>query len=284
MRKEILILTLGVMGYMLAGCHLFEEKRMVGNVAEYNGKAISQTQIEIVTAGLSGEDSARVANQYIRQWAIDIIEYEVAKDQANKELEQLVEDYRRSLYIHEYEEKLIAQRMSRIVEDTLIQSFYEMHKSQLILPETIIRGLLLVVPNQAPNMNELRKKIQHPEVEENIEWLEKYAYQYAVGYELFVEDWKTMSEIIVLMPFEQDNLNKQLKTQRQIEVQDTVNTYVLQVTDMHLQGELKPLTYARREIENILLRQRQVEFLQKERDWLYENAIEKGKLRIYENE
>ena len=284
MKKYINTCIICLLGCMLVGCHLFEEKRMLGTVAEYNGKAITYAQIETLTAGLSPKDSARVANEYIRQWAIDIIEYEVSKDQVNKDIEQLVEDYRRSLYIHEYEEKLIAQRMSRVVEDTLVQSFYDLHNSHLILPETIIRGLLLVVPNQAPKMSDLRKKIQHPEIEENIEWLEKYAYQYGVGYELFIEDWKTMSEIIVLMPFEQDNLNQQLKTKRQIEVQDTVNTYVLQVTDMHLKGELKPLTFARKEIENILLRQRQVEFLQKERDLLYEHAIKVGKLRLYENE
>ena len=58
---------------MLVGCHLFEEKRMLGTVAEYNGKAITYAQIETLTAGLSPKDSARVANEYIRQWAIDII-------------------------------------------------------------------------------------------------------------------------------------------------------------------------------------------------------------------
>ncbi len=284
MRKEMKIVVLCLLCCLLGGCHLFEEKRKMGTVAEYNGRTITVDQIDMLTAGLTPEDSSRIAKEYIRQWAIDQIEYDKAKDQTNKTIEQLVEDYRRSLYLHEYEEKLIAQRMSRIVEDTLIQSFYNLHSDHLILSETIIRGLLLVVPNEAPNLNDLRKKIQQPETEENIEWIEKFAYQYAVGYELFLEDWRTMSEIIVLMPFEQDNLNKELKKKRQIEVQDTINTYLLQVTDLLMQGELKPLTYARKEIEDILLRQRQVEFLHKERNELYEKAIELGKLKLYENE
>ena len=132
-------------------------------------------------------------------------------------------------------------------------------------------------------MNDLRKKIQQPNLEENIEWLEKFAYQYAVGYELFLEDWKDMSEIIVLMPFEQNDLDKQLKNKRQIELQDSINTYILQVTELHMKGELKPLTYARKEIESILLRQRQVEFLKEERNLLYEKALKEGKLKLYEN-
>jgi hypothetical protein len=49
-----------------------------------------------------------------------------------------------------------------------------------------------------------------------------------------------------------------------------------------MKGTLMPLTYARKEIETILLRQRQVDFLQRERDYLYEEAINTGKLKLYE--
>jgi hypothetical protein len=284
MKIYIKILTLLTLCYLCNACQLYEEKRKLGTIAVYNGKTITQEQISKITAGLNPQDSARIAQQYIQQWATNLIEYDVAKDQTNKNIEQLVEDYRRSLYLHEYETRLIAQRMPRIIEDTLIQTFYQTHQQHLVLSETILQGLLLVVPNQAPKLDELRKKIQHPEIEENIEWLEKFAYQYAVGYELFTDDWKTTSELFVLMPLEQNNLDKQLKNKRQIEVQDSINTYLLQVTDLYMKGDEKPITYARKEIEEILLRQRQVEFLQQERNKLYENAIVTGKLKLYENE
>lgn len=284
MKIYIKIITLLTLCYLCNGCQLYEEKRKSGTIAEYNGKTITQEQINNLTAGLNPQDSARVAQQYIQQWATSLIEYDIAKDQTNKNIEQLVDDYRRSLYLHEYETRLIAQRMSRAMEDTLIQTFYQTHQQHLILSETILQGLLLVVPNQAPKLDELKKKIQHPEIEENIEWIEKFAYQYAVGYELFIDDWKTTSEIFVLMPLEQDNLDKQLKNKRQIEIQDSINTYLLQVTDLHMKGDEKPITYARKEIEEILLRQRQVEFIQQERNKLYNKAIETGKLKLYENE
>lgn len=279
MRKLIILL---VCVFALSACHLFEEKRMSGSVVEYGGRTLTEQELQRLTAGLSSEDSLRVAQQYIRQWAIGMIEYDIAKKHTNKAIEQLVEDYRRSLYLHEYEEMLIAQRMPRIVEDTLIQSFYDLHREHLILPQTIMQGLMLVVPLGAPNMSELRKNLQHPEEEENIEWLEKFAYQYAVGYELFLDEWKTSSDVFVHMPFERDNLDTQLKTKRQIEIQDSVNVYILQVTNLHMKGTLMPLTYARKEIETILLRQRQVDFLQRERDYLYEQAIKTGKLKLYE--
>lgn len=263
-------------------CSLFEQKRHSGVVAEYKSKTLTYEEVQRQTIGMSTEDSARVAEQYIYQWAINLLEYDVAKDKLNKDIERMVEDYRRSLYIHEYEQYLIAQRMSKEVEDTIIKEFYDLHSHHFVLREAIVKGVLLVVPNGAPNMDLLRKNIQHPEEEENIEWIEKFAYQYAAGYELFLDDWKTVSQIILRMPFEKDDLNKQLKATRQIELQDSINTYLLQVTDLYQANQPMPIEYARPEIEKIMLAQRQVNFIQQERIGLYEKAIKEGILKRYE--
>jgi len=267
---------------LLGSCTLFEKKRNNGVVAECKGKMISWHEMDQLTAGLSAADSAAFAEHYIHQWAIDILEYDIARDKSKKHIDQLVEDYRRSLYIHEYEERLIAQRMPREVPDTLIQSFYESHRHQLILRNDIVQGLLLVTPKDAPNLDKLRKMIKDPHNEENIEWIEKFAYQYATGYELFLDHWMTTNQILLRMPFEEDNLLQQLKKSHQIELSDSINTYLLQVTAMHPKGEQMPIDYARKEIENIILRNRQVDFLRRERDLLYEKAIKEGQLKRYE--
>lgn len=279
MKKYIILTTLVCVLY---GCSLFEQKRHSGVVAEYKGKTLTYEEVQRQTIGMSTEDSARVAEQYIYQWAINLLEYDVAKDKLNKDIERMVEDYRRSLYIHEYEQYLIAQRMSKEVEDTIIKEFYDLHSHHFVLREAIVKGVLLVVPNGAPNMDLLRKNIQHPEEEENIEWIEKFAYQYAAGYELFLDDWKTVSQIILRMPFEKDDLNKQLKATRQIELQDSINTYLLQFTDLYQANQPMPIEYARPEIEKIMLAQRQVNFIQQERIGLYEKAIKEGILKRYE--
>ena len=279
MKKYIILTTLVCVLY---GCSLFEQKRHSGVVAEYKGKTLTYEEVQRQTIGMSTEDSARVAEQYIYQWAINLLEYDVAKDKLSKDIERMVEDYRRSLYIHEYEQYLIAQRMSKEVEDTIIKEFYDLHSHHFVLREAIVKGVLLVVPNGAPNMDLLRKNIQHPEEEENIEWIEKFAYQYAAGYELFLDDWKTVSQIILRMPFEKDDLNKQLKATRQIELQDSINTYLLQVTDLYQANQPMPIEYARPEIEKIMLAQRQVNFIQQERIGLYEKAIKEGILKRYE--
>lgn len=279
MNKLLVLLSLLA---MLVGCGRFEQQRSKGVVVECNGEKLTTMDIEALTMGLSSMDSARVAEQYIRQWAIHVLMQDAIKQHGSKEIERLVTDYRRSLYQHEWEERLVAQKMLQYVEDSIIQAYYSSHKSHYILKETILRGVLLVVPNGAPNMDELKRRITKPNEEENIEWLEKYAYQYASGYELFLEEWKNANQILLYMPSDEASLLKQLKQKSQIVVQDTVNSYVLQVTDIHARGEQMPIEYARGEIEKTILRQRQVEFIQSERDALYERAIQLGKMKRYE--
>lgn len=272
----LLVLTL------LVGCDRLDIKRLQGVVAECNGESLLATEIEALTLGLSAEDSAQVAEQYVHQWAINLLMKDVIRGNQNKEIERLVAEYRRSLYQHEWEQHLVARRMSQHVEDSVVLAYYEANKHHFVLRETILRGVLLVVPNGAPSMDQLKRYIVEPQDEEHIEWVEKYAYQYASGYELFLDEWKTANHILLRMPFEEDNLQKQLKQQRQITMQDSLNSYILQVVDVYVKGEQMPIDYARKEIEKIILSQRQVDFIESERENLYNNAIQSGKLKRYE--
>lgn len=272
----LLVLTL------LVGCDRLDIKRLQGVVAECNGESLLVTEIEALTLGLSAEDSAQVAEQYVHQWAINLLMKDVIRGNQNKEIERLVAEYRRSLYQHEWEQHLVARRMSQHVEDSVVLAYYEANKHHFVLRETILRGVLLVVPNGAPSLDQLKRYIVEPQDEEHIEWVEKYAYQYASGYELFLDEWKTANQILLRMPFEEDNLQKQLKQQRQITMQDSLNNYILQVVDVYVKGEQMPIDYARKEIEKIILSQRQVDFIESERENLYNNAIQSGKLKRYE--
>ena len=272
----LLVLTL------LVGCDRLDVKRLQGVVAECNGESLLATEIEALTLGLSAEDSAQVAEQYVYQWGINQLMKDVIRGNQNKEIERLVAEYRRSLYQHEWEQHLVARRMSQHVEDSVALAYYEANKHHFVLRETILRGVLLVVPNGAPSMDQLKRYIVEPQDEEHIEWVEKYAYQYASGYELFLDEWKTANQILLRMPFEEDNLQKQLKQQRQITMQDSLNNYILQVVDVYVKGEQMPIDYARKEIEKIILSQRQVDFIESERENLYKNAIQSGKLKRYE--
>lgn len=284
MKKKEIYTGICLLGLLLSmtACDALYRKHQVGAAVELDGQFLFYTTLDSLTRGLTAEDSASVASQYIRQWAKDILVYDEARDVADEQIEALVEDYRRSLYVHAYEQQLVARRMPVNVADTLVEQIYNTHIDRFILRESIVKGILLVVPNGAPNLPKLRRWMLLKD-EDDMENIEKYAYRYATGYELFTDQWLTAQQLLLYMPFEQDVLDAMLSRQTQIELQDSLSTFILQVTDKHMAGTPMPMDYARPEIEQLILSRRQVDFLRQERERLYDEAVKYKKIRFYEH-
>ncbi|MCR5533245.1 MAG: hypothetical protein K6F10_05115 [Paludibacteraceae bacterium] len=282
MRQKISAVLAGfllcVVTITMMSCAAFTKKQQAGAVVEVNGHYLYRSTLDALTVGLSSEDSLRVAQQYITQWAKDALLFDKAKSRTTPEMEELVEDYRRTLYMHAYEEYLVDRKMSKTISDSMALQIYAQMPDRFVLNESIVKGLMVVVPNDAPTIAKLRKWLE----KKSLDNIEKYAYQNANGYELFTDRWLTTTDIITHMPIERADLETKLKSNNQIEVTDSLKTYLLQVNEKHLRGEQMPLEYARPQIEKIVLSARQVEFLQKERERLYNEAIQSGRIKFYE--
>lgn len=263
---------------LLVGCAAYEKKNQSGAAVEVNGQYLYRSTLDSLTLGLSPEDSTRVVQQYVSQWAKDILVYENAGKRANNGIERMVEAYRRSLYVQAYEEYLVERRMPKAVADSTVIQLYTQMPDRFVLDESIVRGMLVVIPTDAPKADKLRGWMAKQELDA----VEKYAYQNASGYELFMDRWKTTTQLMTQMPMERADIEAALKHKNQIEVSDSLKTYILQVTEKYLRGDEMPLDYARPQIEKIVLNQRQADFLNKERERLYNEAIQNQKIKFYE--
>lgn len=275
--RNKLIIVLALAGFLFSGCQALEKKQQSGAAVEVNGQYLYRSTLDSLTVGLGAEDSLRVAQQYISQWAKDILLYDNAKAQSDDEIERLVSDYRRALYVHAYEEYLVERYMPKAVSDSTVQDIYDRMPDRFRLDESIVKGILVVVPNDAPNIKKLRGWM----AEQEMDAIEKYAYQNANGYELFGDKWLTTTDLLSQIPVERAEIEARLKAKDQVEVTDSLNTYILQVVDKHLRGGQMPIDYARPQIEKMVLLSRQAEFLQKERERLYNEAIQKHKIIFY---
>ena len=273
------LVSMCVVAGMLPGCQAFEKKQQSGAAVELNGHYIYRSTLDSLTLGLPSEDSLRVAQQFIREWAQDILLYERASARTNPQIEQMVEDYRRSLYAQAYEERMVDKRMSKTVPDTAVQAIYDQMPERFKLSESIMQGMLVVVPVNAPNVPKLRQWM----ASQSLDNIEKYVYQNASGYELFTDKWLTTTDIIRQVPIERADLEQKVRYSNHIEQADSAHLYLLQITAKHMRGEAMPVEYARPAIEKIILNARQVEFLRKERERLYNEAIQDQKIHFYED-
>ncbi|MCM1034166.1 MAG: hypothetical protein NC038_00400 [Paludibacter sp.] len=281
-RKGLSILLLT---FCLSGCEFIRQHQLGGAVVSVAEQSLYYADLKHLTANaVSPEDSARIADSYIQQWASDILLYHYAKQAAKdpKSLDALAEDYKRSLYIYEYEQQLVEQRMPKQISPESIQTFYATYPERFTLRENLIKGMFIVIPIAAPATDKLKVWMQTLN-EDDLELIEKHAYQYANGYELFTDRWQTQHNIMLRIPAENDNFNQLLKTGNLIELRDSTNLYLLRITDKRLIGEPMPLEFATPEIEKILLNRRQVAFLKQHKDELYNKALRQGKIVFNHN-
>ena len=146
------------------------------------------------------------------------------------------------------------------------------------LDESIMRGILVIVPIDAPKKDKLRTWLGKQEMDA----IEKYVYQNASGYDLFTDRWMTTTEMMGRIPMERVDLENRLKTKNLIEFSDSEKTYLLQITEKHMRGEAMPMEYARPEIEKMVLYGRQAEFLRSERELMYQEAIQSKTLKFFD--
>ncbi len=276
--KKLAIIVCIAAGLLLGSCTALEKQQKVGAAVEVNGQYLYRSTLDSLTVGLSSEDSLRMVQQYISQWTKDILEYDKAKARTKRDLEKMVEEYRRALYVQAYEQQLIERHMPKAVPDSVVMQVYEQMPNRFLLDESIVKGILVVVPKDARDIAKLRGWM----AKEKLDEIEKYAYQNASGYELFADKWLTTTDLLAHIPAERAEMENMLKAKNQIEVTDSLKTYILQVTEKHLRGEQMPMEYARPEIEKIVLYERQVDFLNKEREKLYNEAIQDQKIKFYE--
>ncbi len=232
-------------------------------LVEVDGQKLYRADVDAITRGATTpQDSARLADAFIQQWTAEVSLYAKARRVVHdpENIERLVEDYRRALYVQAYEQYLVEQEMPKNVAYDSVQAYYEAHPDEFVVTENLVQGLLIVVPVEAPALKDLRQWLQTLD-EEHLEKIEKYAHQNASGYELFTDKWQTTHNIILRMPLEQNNLAQQLRQHDLIEMADSVNNYFLRVTDKRLIGEPMPLEYATPEIEQIILNRRKIEFI-----------------------
>ena len=154
--KKIELIVAVMACCLLGGCQAFEKKQQAGAAVELNGRYVYYSTLDSLALGLNSEDSARVVDQYIRQWAEDILLYDNATARFSDEIERMVEDYRRTLYVRAYEERLVAKRMPKKIADSTIIALYDQMPDRFRLDESIMRGMLVVVPIDAPKMDKLR--------------------------------------------------------------------------------------------------------------------------------
>jgi hypothetical protein len=244
---------------------------------ELNGEALFLSDIEkMLPKDLSAGDSTLYVNNYIKKWVTRNLVYEKANKNVDNidEIELLVNDYRKSLVIHNYQQKLIEQKVKKPSERE-IKQYYDNNTDIFKLKENLIKGLFMKLPKNASKVDVLKTWIARPK-SENLQEIEKYSYQNAISYTYFGDKWMSFTEFLKMMPVTADANVNELLHQKLIEMEDNGYIYLLAIYEFRVAGSTEPYEYAKDKISAILLNKSKEEYINTFEDELYQKAIKDG--------
>jgi len=242
---------------------------------EVEGKFLYIDEVQqIIPPNANDTDSIEIAKSFIRKWVTDVLIYENAKRNITnaEEIDQLVESYRKSLTIHQYQQKMIEQKLPKEPSEEELKAFYAEYSNQLVLKENIIKGLLLIIPKNATKLNQVRSWVQSGNVK-SLENIDKYSLQNAISYDYFGNKWLPLSEILKRMPLKIEDPSKFVSSNRFVEIADSSEHYFLRIESFKLSGQVEPYEMAKDRIINILLNKKKADFIAKFEDEIYNDAV-----------
>ncbi len=254
-------------------------------ILEVEGRFLYLDQIEeIMPPNVRENDSIQIADRFIRKWVTDVLLYETAKrnipDKA--EIDRLLEDYRKNLIIHQFQQRLMQQRLPKSPAEDAIRDFYERFPEQFQAQEPYLKGILLIVPVDAPRLNNVRSWVQSGNTNA-LEQIEKYSMQNALSYDYFGDRWIPLSEILRKLPSQRSNLQAYFSSIRFHEESDSLKHYFLGIESIVKVGETEPFELAKDKISNIIMNKMKSDYISDFQNEMYRDAVKDGTITFFKN-
>jgi len=280
--RNLIILSL-ILSLLLFSCNNSKQKDKIP-VARVNKKFLYTSDLHgIVPANTSKKDSLLIINDYIEKWVkkqliIEKAELNLTNEQ--KDVDELIENYRAALLIYKYQQEYLKQRIDTTLSAEEIEKYYNEHTSEFKLENNIVKALYIKIPISAPKINML-KKWYISENENDIKLMVDYCSQFANKFDEFNNLWINFNDLTNNIPVVIIEPNKFLQTNKVIETKDSTFYYFINIKDYKLKQDVSPFDYVKSSINKIILNKRKLELLKNLEQSIYQDAIGNKEVEIY---
>lgn len=236
----------------------------------------------VTPPGISEKDIAEMADRYIKNWIDDMLLYAKAEGNIPDDagINELVNSYRRELITHTYIEQIVSQEVENLIPDSEVEEYYNENKDAFLAVEPYIKGLYIKVPKTASGISQVRQWYKDGS-ERSVDKIEKYGLRNAVDYEYFYDRWRSVNDFFLRLPTDADKEKNNIGKNKNIELSDSAFYYFLHIEDYLGKGEILPLEYAGKDIREIIMNNKRVEFITKMKKDLYDEACDNNDIKYF---
>ncbi|MBO4806973.1 MAG: hypothetical protein J5554_13145 [Paludibacteraceae bacterium] len=235
----------------------------------------------LTNEGLTAEDSAKIIDKYIKVWATEkLVVREAEKNVgASEEIENLMERYRQSLLVYEYQLQLVNEVTQDKLSEEEVKNYYEEHEEFFLSDEPLFRGFYVLVSTKSADMDAFRMLCRRPD-DGSLDILESLCIKNAAKFEYFKESWLPFSEIQKKVPLTL-NVASMMRHRSMYETKDSTLTFMIYIDEFLSEGEAQPFSYAEPRVRAMISEKRKSATIKKYEGDLYNEALKNGDLKIY---
>jgi len=285
LKKRFLGFALGFTALLLTGCSYFEQSDDRKVMVRVNDSYLYEEDIaSLINEDTAPEDSAIIVSNYINRWAtqqllIDRAKLNLPEDQ-QIEFNALVSNYKNELYTNAYIEAVVSRDLDTSLNQLEIEEYYEQNKENFILNEDLVKLRYINLAKNSNNLDEIKDRFRSFSEEDQQELME-IALQFK-NYSLNDSVWvKTKSVYNKIGPLSVEDRPSLLKRSNFMELQDSLNVYLVYVNDVLSRNEQAPLEYASATIREILLNKRKQTLIKELEKDITRDAIKNNEFEIY---
>ena len=253
-------------------------------VAEMGGKQLTWNEIsEVVPDNSSPEDSAALADRYLRDWItkqLIISKAETSLPDDLKSFEEMIENYRSSLLIYAFEQEWVRQKLDTVVSDQEIQEYYTDNEKNFQLKDYILKVKFTAIANDSKQIPAIKKLFNSPKPEDLVKW-QQLCVEIGASHYFNEEEWMKWDDFVKQIPLDVFDVEGFLRKKGPIEFEKGTNLYLISITDYQLAGSKSPLSFERDKIRAMIINKRKMSLLETMRQDIYAKAEKDGEIKIY---
>ena len=233
---------------------------------------------------VAGEDSIRMAEQFINSWAADLLYLDMAERQLSMEemdVTEEMENYRRSLLKYRYEQHYVNERLDTLITPEQVSEYYDEHKEDFVLTRPVLKVRFVDVMKDSPNREAILKMMASDKIGD-LERADTLAASSALRYFDRSDTWMDAAELA--REFSTDYLSMLSRLEGKyikIENESTGELKVAYVLEIKKDG-YAPLEFCSESIREIILSGRKHNLLNGLEQDLLEDALERKTFVKYE--
>jgi hypothetical protein len=239
-------------------------------VQAYNNVLYDKDIDDLLTGDESPEDSALIINAYIERWLRNQVMLYEAENRIEdmSRINELTEDYRRSLILYDYEEQLTTAMLDTAVSQKEVIDYYEEHEKDFVLNQPVVG--LLWWKNGDMNEEDLNVSFLRDS-------LRKMGFDLQGRDSMGQLDYFSYRDIMRKFP----DVNLKDLPDKVFSVNRNDIEWRILILEEVPEGEIAPLSFVSDEIEKLILHRRKIKLLQKIKEENYQKALKKNRIKYF---